>query len=149
MNLSEHFTLEELTFSVTALRHGIDNTPNALEVACLTALCTDILEHVRYMLACPLHIDSGYRSAHVNRLVGSTAVHSAHLDGNAADFFPVGMDLKSAFDKIRKSAIKFDQLIIECGAWIHISRAAEGEQERGEALIASRGEFGDWVYQNA
>jgi hypothetical protein len=28
MNLSENFTLEEMTASETAARHGIDNTPD-------------------------------------------------------------------------------------------------------------------------
>jgi hypothetical protein len=33
MNLSEHFTLEEATYSETAVRQGIDNQPSSLQLS--------------------------------------------------------------------------------------------------------------------
>jgi hypothetical protein len=45
------------------------------------------------------------------------------------------MSLQTAFDKIRASDIQYKQLIIECGAWIHISRS-DGKPKR-MALIAT------------
>jgi zinc D-Ala-D-Ala carboxypeptidase len=145
MNLSPNFTLEELVFSPAALRKGIDNTPDAMQIDNLKALCLHVLEPVRALLGVPLHVDSGYRSAQVNLLVGSTAVHSAHLDGRAADIIPIGLDLISAFGIIKVSEIPFDQLIIECNAWLHISVAAAGELPRGECMTAA-GRPGQWVY---
>src|SRR6266581_1329607 len=63
MNLSEHFSLDELTFSQIALRHGIDNTPDDAEIANLIELCTTLLEPCRGILGAPLYIDSGFRFA--------------------------------------------------------------------------------------
>lgn len=149
MQLSNHFTLAELTFSQTALRKGIDNTPSAHDVDNLRRLCADVLEPVRILLGVPLHVDSGYRSPIINQLVGGAAT-SAHLRGRAADVIPIGMSLHDAFAKIRASAIPFDQVIQECGptGWIHLSIVDEGMPIRREALVASGGP-GHWTYQNA
>ena len=46
MNLSEHFTLEELTASQEAVRSGIKNAPSAEQIASLRSLCVTILEPV-------------------------------------------------------------------------------------------------------
>lgn len=145
--LSPNFSLEELTRSQASLRLGIDNQPNEEQLANLTRLANDLLEPVRALLGFPLHIDSGFRCPQVNAAVGSTASHSAHLDGRAADVIPVGMDLKKAFDLIRQGII-FDQLIIECNAWLHIAVATEGAHPRRQALVAS-GSPGHWTYEVA
>lgn len=143
--LSEHFTLAELTRSGAAERLGVDNTPGPVEIANLRRLATTVLEPVRALLGVSIKINSGYRSEAVNKAVGSTSKHSAHLDGLAADTVPAGLDLRKAFDTIRASAIPFDQLIIENNAWIHIGIAAEGVKPRKQALIAS-GKPGAWSY---
>jgi hypothetical protein len=44
MNLSENFTLQELIYSDTAIRMGIDNKPNDETVENLKILCENILE---------------------------------------------------------------------------------------------------------
>lgn len=144
--LSTHFSLEEMVYSATALRWGMDNTPSGAQVSNLRALCLDQMEPVRLVLDCPLHVDSGFRTPAVNTTVGSTSKHSDHLDGNACDFIPIGMPLRLAFDKIRASNIPYKQLIIECNAWIHISRAPIGIAPRREALIASKSDSGSWLY---
>ena len=46
MNLSEHFTLEELTASETAARNGWDNSPNLNELSTLKRLA-EFLEQVK------------------------------------------------------------------------------------------------------
>lgn len=119
MNLTEHFSLEELTRSSKAERFGIDNTCSALIVARLNVLAHG-LEDVRALLGFPLHIDSGYRSPALNAAVGG-AKDSAHMDGYAADFIcdPFG-DALSIVKAIKSSGIKFDQCIQE-GSWTHIS----------------------------
>src|SRR5882672_9303456 len=105
--LSPHFTLTELTNSEIALRKGIDNSPSEAIVANLTRVCAEMLEPIRNVLGVPLHINSGYRCREVNTAVGG-AVNSAHIDGRAADFVPVGIGLRDAFDKIRASGLQFD-----------------------------------------
>ncbi len=68
MNLSNNFTLEELTHSEVAERKNLDNTPNASEVANLTRLAA-LLEQVRSLLGKPIMINSGFRSKPVNDFV--------------------------------------------------------------------------------
>lgn len=145
MNLSPNFTLAEMERSQEALRKGIDNSAPPAAVSELKRLCDLVLEPVRALLDVPLHTDSGFRCKILNALVGSTASHSAHLDGRAWDGFPIGMDLREAFDRIRASQIPFDRLIVECNAWLHIAVAAEGVMPLREVLEAS-GTPGHWIY---
>lgn len=147
MLLSPNFTLEELTFSQIALRLGIDNTPPPAAIENLKRLCADLLEPARTLLQCPLHVDSGYRSGELNHQVGG-AGDSRHMLGCAADVIPMGMDLRRAFDSINASALIFDQLILECDAWIHLGMAPPGTTPRRELLLAS-GSPGHWTYVNA
>lgn len=146
MNLSQHFSLEELVRSEAAVRRGLDNTPNAGERMNLVRLCDAVLEPSRELLGVPFHINSGFRTPAVNAAVGSTATNSAHMDGRAADFYPVGMDIKVAFGKLAVSGIPFDQLILECGSWVHIAVARVGMEPRLEVLKAS-GVPGAWIYE--
>ena len=46
MKLTPNFTLQEMTISQTAERHGIDNTPNSEQIINLKRVCT-VLEAVR------------------------------------------------------------------------------------------------------
>lgn len=146
MQLTPHFSLEELLYSEVALRQGIENTPTAYQVDNLRRLCEDILEPVRAILGVPLHINSGFRSAKVNAAVGG--VHtSAHLAGLAADFVPIGLDLRTCFDILRaRPELGYDQIIFECAAWIHLAAHAEGTQPRRQMLTAI-GRPGAWTYQ--
>lgn len=84
VNLTEHFTLEEMVRSRMAEKHGIDNTPGANEIANLRILCEKILEPARLEIGMPITVTSGFRSGRVNRLVGG-AKGSLHLVGKAAD----------------------------------------------------------------
>lgn len=146
LNLSEHFTLQELLFSETALRRGINNTPSDAQKDNLSLVANYLLEPARLLLNCPLHVLSGYRSPSVNAAVGGSS-ESAHMDGRAADFKPIGFPLAEAFDILRlSSALQYDQIIFECKAWIHVSIPAEGQPFRRQALIATGGP-GDWKYQ--
>jgi len=62
MQLSKHFTLEEMTRSMVAARRGIDNTPGAGDIKNLENLCYIILEPVRAKFDLPISVSSGYRS---------------------------------------------------------------------------------------
>ncbi len=83
MQLSRNFTLAELTHSNTAEARGIDNTPNAAQLAELRMLATR-LQTMRDILGKPLNITSGFRGAKLNRAVGGVS-NSQHLYGRAAD----------------------------------------------------------------
>lgn len=118
MQLSEHFSLEELT--ATQVR-GEENTPTPQIVEVLKDTAAR-METVRKLLGKPVRINSGYRSQRVNEIVGG-AIHSAHLTGHAVDFicpqFGPPLEVCRA---IVASAIDFDQ-VIEEGTWVHLSFA--------------------------
>lgn len=119
MNLTPHFTLEELTHSDLAARRGIDNRPPADVLPCLITLARK-LEEVRDALGAPLLVHSGYRSPAVNRAVGGSTM-SAHCAGYAADFIaPAFGEPRQVAQALASSGIEFDQLIYE-GTWVHIS----------------------------
>ena len=135
MNLSSHFTLEELTRSETALRKGLDNTPDAETVSNLTVLASG-LEEVRALLGQPLHINSAYRGPKVNSAVGGSK-NSAHMRGYAADFVCPGFGTPQEIcHAIMDSTIQYDQLIHEFNAWVHISF---DPQMRGQKLTINAG----------
>jgi zinc D-Ala-D-Ala carboxypeptidase len=122
MNLSPHFTLEELTISQTASRMHLDNTPPAEILERMRDVLCPGLEKVRALLGAPMHIDSGFRSAAVNRAVGGVG-KSAHTLGYAADFIApaYGSPLTICRALAAEAAVlDFDQLIEE-GTWVHIS----------------------------
>jgi len=117
MNLSEHFTLEELT--ATSHRE-FDNTPNATEIANLTRLAA-MLEQVKTLLGGkPVMINSGFRSKQVNDSVGSKDT-SQHRIGCAADIRVPGMTPDEVVKAIMASDIGYDQIIREFNSWTHIS----------------------------
>ncbi len=137
MKLSEHFTLDELTRSEVAERKGLDNTPNALEVANLVRLA-GLLEEVRALLNKPILLNSGFRSKAVNDSVGSKDT-SQHRIGCAADIRVPGMTPKEVVEACIKANIGYDQIIEEFGSWTHISVPnTDSTAPRRQALIIDR-----------
>lgn len=141
MNLTDHFTLEELSQSDTAVRMGIDNAPPPDVVPHLVVLAQG-LEEVREALGGkPLHVNSGFRGealerelcardfyrwckAHGKQAVtawGEYFARKGHPKGYCADFtcpsFGTPVEIVR---KIKAAGIKVDQLIEE-GTWVHIS----------------------------
>lgn len=82
--MMEFFTLHELSRSAAAARLHIDNTPTAEARDNLTALTENVLDPLRRAWGRPIHVNSGYRCAAVNRAVGGVPT-SMHLSGHAAD----------------------------------------------------------------
>lgn len=119
MNLSSNFTLEELIHSETAVRKGLDNTPDAETIEKLKQTANG-LEQVRALLNVPIHVNSGYRSIKVNSSVGGSQ-NSQHCKGEAVDFIaPQFGTPQEVCRAIMDSTIEYDQLIFE-GDWVHIS----------------------------
>jgi zinc D-Ala-D-Ala carboxypeptidase len=120
MNLTPHFSLDELTASESAERNGWDNTPNDAELENLKRLA-DMLEQVKVVLGGkPIMINSAFRSKKVNDAVGSKDT-SQHRLGCAADLRVPGMTPDEVVRKIVASGISFDQVIREFDRWTHIS----------------------------
>jgi zinc D-Ala-D-Ala carboxypeptidase len=125
MQLSAHFTLEELTASATARERGIDNSlpkeflPRLIGVA-------EMLERIRATLRVPLVVSSGYRCDALNRAVGSKPT-SDHLQARAADFVAPQFGTPTAIATALVplvSTLSIGQLILEGvkgRQWVHVS----------------------------
>ena len=136
MKLSEHFSLQEMTKSQTAVRMGIDNAPDDEQLQCLTDLCRNVLDHVRSEFG-PLTPSSGFRSGALCVAIGSKPT-SQHAKGQAADFEVMGVDNMELAKWIAHNLV-FDQLILEYykegepnSGWVHCSYIADGN--RNEVL---------------
>ena len=135
---SPNFSLDELTFSETATRKGIDNTPSddVLDNLYKTAM---EMENVRELLNNnPILISSGYRNLELNTLLGSKPT-SAHIRGLACDFTcPKFGDPDDIVDAIFGSDIQYDQIILEFDKWVHIAFPENGKSARKKALIINK-----------
>ena len=135
---SPNFSMDELTHSDTAARHGIDNTPNDNQKENLYKLAME-MEDVRELLNNkPIFCSSGFRCVELNTLIGSKKT-SSHVRGLACDFTARGYgnpnDIVSA---IVNSDINYDQLILEYDSWVHISFCEDKEVPRKEALSINK-----------
>ena len=135
MILSQNFTLQELTYSDTAIRKGMDNIPNEEQIENLRLVCNNILEPVRVHFKAPVVVSSGYRSVAVCEAVGSSA-KSQHTKGQAADFEIFGIPNKEVADWIVNN-IDYDQCILEFwnenepnSGWVHCSFSSAGNRRQ-------------------
>jgi hypothetical protein len=114
--LSRYFSLAEMTTTST----GLSNKPDAQQLARLTSTA-QAMDEVRKLLGHPIRVNSGFRSAAVNRAVGGSPT-SAHALGYAVDFVcPKFGDPMAICRAIVASGIRFDQIIMEKNRWVHLS----------------------------
>ena len=138
-NLSEHMTLAELTKTNT----GIENVPSEAQVENLKRVCR-WLERLRKRWNDkygdgddPIIINSGFRSAAVNKAVGGVPT-SNHLTGCAVDIRCIGMEQALRYAAILldisdMSREDFDELLIEQKrnvVWIHFAVRPSGNRRR-------------------
>lgn len=136
--LSENFTYEELTRSDTAVRLGVDNTPNEDEIQNLRRLAALLQEVKKAVGGKPVMINSAFRSKAVNDAVGSKD-SSQHRLGCAADLRVPGMRPREVVQACIAAKVPFDQIILEFDSWTHISVPNTPEmQPRGQALIIDK-----------
>jgi len=135
MNLSTHFTLDELTHTD---HRQFDNTPNALEMANLVRLAA-FLEEVKTVLGGkPIMVNSAFRCKEVNDAVGSKD-SSQHRVGTACDFRVPSMTPDEVVKAVIASEIEYDQIIREFDRWTHISvPSTAGDNPRRQALIIDK-----------
>ena len=131
--MANYFTMEELTYSSTALLMGWRNkTTNEVEEN-LISLRRMVLNPTREHMGMPIYVTSGFRSEDVNKEIGG-APNSQHMKGEAADISTL-KKLKNIemFRYIRDNLV-FDQLILEDGGrWIHVSYVT-GRKNRKQVL---------------
>ena len=148
VTLSKNFTLTEFTKSQTALRQGIDNTPNDEHLASAKLLFEHVVQPVRDHFG-PTVINSGYRGPALNTAVGGSS-KSQHCKGEAADIECPGT---ANYDVAKwiEDTLDFDQLILEFytpgipdSGWVHVSYKAEGNRK---SILTAMKENGKTVYK--
>ena len=140
MQLSEHFSLAELTKSDTAARLGINNEPRALVIEKLVLVCENILEPVRNHYGVPFSPNSGFRCLALNREIGSSD-KSQHVSGEAVDFEVPGISNKETALWVRDNC-DFDQIILEFhkeedphSGWVHGSYRGDGKNRKSAVVF--------------
>ena len=124
--ISKNVSKKEGTFSNTATRKGIDNTPGSEELQNMELIAEKIFEPLRKAANGPIKINSFYRSVELNKAIGGSS-KSQHCQGRAIDVDDVYgyMSNKEMYNYI-KNNLDFDQLIWEFGTednpdWVHVS----------------------------
>jgi hypothetical protein len=126
MQLTENFSLHELTKSEAALRLNLDNTPGETEVDNLRLLAQRVLQPVRDHYGMGVKVNSGYRSPESNAAVGGSKT-SDHCKGQAADIEIPGVPNAELAQWIMDN-LDYTQLILEFytpgipdSGWVHVS----------------------------
>lgn len=136
-----YFSIGELCRSNTADLKGIPNHPNTYQKMNLEKLIVRVLDPIRSLYGKPIYVNSGFRSATLNEVIGG-AKNSQHMSGKAADITAGNpKENKKLLDIIlflyQEGDIDFDQLINEKPvggnpSWIHISY--NEDNNRGQVL---------------
>jgi zinc D-Ala-D-Ala carboxypeptidase len=144
--ISAHISYQEATKSRTAIKNGIDNTPDENVLEKMKLVAEKVFEPLREEMCVPIGISSFFRSKALNKKIGGSST-SSHVKGEAididADMFGL-ITNKNIFDYI-KDNLEFDQLIWEYGTdkepnWVHVSYR-EGNN-RNQILVAYKEK--DW-----
>jgi len=148
MKLTANFSYQEMTKSETALRFGLDNTPNDSELENLVALCECVLQPVRDHFGKGVKVNSGFRDIEVNAKVGGSKT-SDHTRGMAADIEIPGVSNAELGQWIVDN-LSFRQVILEFytpgipdSGWVHVSYNA-GDNKK-QVLTATK-QNGKTVY---
>ena len=141
--ISKHISEKEATKSITALRLGIDNTPNGDALNNMKELAEKVFEPLRAWVGGAIKINSFYRSEALNKAIGGSTRSQHCCKGGAAaididDIY--GHKTNAEMFQFIKDELSFDQLIYEFGNetnpdWIHVSYVSE-EKNRNRVLKA-------------
>lgn len=124
--ISEHISKKEATFSATATRRGIDNTPSEYELQNMELIAEKVFEPLRKHVNGPIKINSFYRSKELNQAIGGSS-KSQHCQGRAMDLDDTyGYMSNADMYKYIKDNLDYDQMIWEFGTeenpdWVHVS----------------------------
>jgi len=148
--ISKHISYKEGTNSVTAIRRGIDNTPNDEQLDNMVLLAEKVFEPLREWVGGPIKINSFFRCPKLNKAIGGSS-KSQHCHGQAIDIDDTyGKVANSEMYHYIKKNLDFDQMIWEFGdddnpAWVHVSYVSEDDNRR-RCLRASKDDNNKTVY---
>ena len=140
--ISKHISDKEGVFSITAIRRGIDNTPDEEQLINMQLLAIKVFEPLRKWVGGPIKINSFFRSVKLNKTIGGSS-KSQHCQGQAIDIDDTfGKVANSKMYQYIKDNLDFDQLIWEFGDdgnpdWVHVSYVSEFDN-RNRCLKAYR-----------
>ena len=140
--ISKHISDKEGVFSITAIRRGIDNTPDEEQLINMQLLAIKVFEPLRKWVGGPIKINSFFRSVKLNKTIGGSS-KSQHCKGQAIDIDDTfGKVANSGMYQYIKDNLDFDQLIWEFGDddnpdWVHVSYVSEFDN-RNRCLKAYR-----------
>jgi len=142
--MTQSFSIRELTYSDTAIRLGIDNTPTDEILKNLQNVIQFILEPISNNFDSQIMITSGYRSPALCQAIGSKPT-SQHTLGMAVDFEILGTPNKEVSDWI-VNHLDFDQCILEFwkpeqpnSGWVHCSYKTSGNRKMYLKAYTSNG----------
>ena len=146
MKISEHISYKEATRSVTALRLGIDNTPNEYQLQNMELIAEKVFEPLRKAVGGAIKINSFFRCEDLNKAIGGSS-KSQHCQGRAIDIDDnYGHMSNNDMYKYIKQNLDFDQLIFEFpddkgnASWIHVSYVdADSNRKRCLKAIKENG----------
>ena len=146
MKISEHISYKEATRSVTALRLGIDNTPNEYQLQNMEIVAKNVFEPLRKAVGGAIKINSFFRCEDLNKAIGGSS-KSQHCQGRAMDLDDnYGYMSNNDMYKYIKQNLDFDQLIFEFpddngnASWIHVSYVdADSNRKRCLKAIKENG----------
>jgi zinc D-Ala-D-Ala carboxypeptidase len=134
-NVSKHITLDEAITSATALRNGINNSPDSVTFERMKLVANKCFEPLREWYGKPIRINSFYRSQLLNVKVGGSST-SQHVKGEAIDISAGNkVENKKLYDWLIANLPEWDQILWEYGNdigpdWIHISYKQKGNRKQ-------------------
>jgi zinc D-Ala-D-Ala carboxypeptidase len=149
MNLSQNFSLAEMTKSETALRLDLPNDPEPDHLENMKALAENVLQPVRNYFGMGVKVNSAYRHPDVNKAVGGSTT-SDHCKGMAADIEIPGIPNAELAEWIQDN-LEFRQLILEFytpgvpdSGWVHVSYNPADNKKQ---VLTAMKENGKTVYK--
>jgi zinc D-Ala-D-Ala carboxypeptidase len=133
--ISEHISYKEGTYSATATRREIENTPNNEQLDNMEIIAEKVFEPLREWVGGAIKINSFFRCPDLNKAIGGSS-KSQHCQGQAIDIDDTyGVVANSEMYHYIKENLDFDQLIWEFGDddnpnWVHVSYVSEDSNRR-------------------
>ena len=138
--ISKHISYKEGVYSITAIRRGIDNTPNDEQLGNMKLIADNVFEPLRQWVGGPIKINSFFRCPELNTAIGGSN-KSQHCHGQAIDIDDTfGRATNAEMYHFIKDHLEFDQMIWEFGDddnpdWVHVSYVSQ-EDNRNRCLKA-------------
>ena len=140
MGKHKYFTMRELTYSITAYKYKINNTPTE-EIKNNLDELMDCLDGFRREWGSPIIVTSGFRCEELNEKVGGSK-NSGHKYGWAADMRPSNNKIMQFFEFAKEyfKTRDFDELILETNpqgnVWLHFSlKSYQGKQRKKVKML--------------